>query len=108
MVQSNRRNADLLTTFSLEIIMIRILAASATLVARPDRRSAFAHVTLEVQDAAVGSTYRRPCCAFPRLRDRSDQRRTRPNSGRLLQCEADAEAGWTLETVIGPYAQPCF
>jgi uncharacterized protein YcnI len=67
---------------------------------------AFAHVTLEKQEAAVGSTYR----AVVRVphgcgSEATNVLRVQIPDG-FYAVKPMPHAGWTLETVIGPYAQP--
>ena len=86
--------------------MIRILAASATLVVALTAVPAFAHVTLEVQEAAVGSTYK----AVLRIphgcgTEATNVVRVQIPEG-FYNVKPMPKAGWTLETVTGPYAQP--
>ncbi|MET0438380.1 MAG: DUF1775 domain-containing protein [Devosia sp.] len=86
--------------------MIRILAASATLVVALTAVPAFAHVTLEVQEAAVGSTYK----AVLRIphgcgTEATNVVRVQIPEG-FYNVKPMPKAGWTLETVTGPYSQP--
>ncbi|WP_449396351.1 YcnI family copper-binding membrane protein [Devosia riboflavina] len=86
--------------------MIRILAASATLVVALTAVPAFAHVTLEVQETAVGSTYK----AVLRIphgcgTEATNVVRVQIPEG-FYNVKPMPKAGWTLETVTGPYAQP--
>lgn len=85
--------------------MIRILAASAALVVLA-AAPAFAHVTFEVQEAAVGSTYK----AVLRIphgcgTEATNIVRVQIPEG-FYNVKPMPKAGWTLETVTGPYAQP--
>lgn len=86
--------------------MIRILAAPATLLLALTAVPAFAHVTLEVQEAAVGSTYK----AVLRIphgcgTEATNVVRVQIPEG-FYNVKPMPKAGWTLETVTGPYAQP--
>lgn len=86
--------------------MIRILAASAALAVVLTAVPAFAHVTLEVPQAAVGSTYK----AVLRIphgcgTEATNAVRVQISEG-FYNVKPMPKAGWTLETVTGPYAQP--
>jgi uncharacterized protein YcnI len=86
--------------------MIRILAASASLAVAFAAVPAFAHVTLEVQEAAIGSTYK----AVLRIphgcgTEATNAVRVQIPEG-FYNVKPMPKAGWTLETVTGPYAQP--
>lgn len=86
--------------------MIRILAASAALATVLAAVPAFAHVTLEVPQAAVGSTYK----AVLRIphgcgTEATNTVRVQIPEG-FYNVKPMPKAGWTLETVTGPYAQP--
>jgi len=86
--------------------MIRILAASAALAVAFTAVPAFAHVTLEVQEAAIGSTYK----AVLRIphgcgTEATNAVRVQIPEG-FYNVKPMPKAGWTLETVTGPYAQP--
>ena len=86
--------------------MIRILAASAALAVVLTAVPAFAHVTLEVQEAPVGSTYKavlrvpHGCEGAASLRIRVQV----PEG--VVAVKPMPKAGWTLETVKGAYRQP--
>lgn len=86
--------------------MIRILAASAALAVVLTAVPAFAHVTLEVPQAAVGSTYK----AVLRIphgcgTEATNTVRVQIPEG-FYNVKPMPKAGWTLETVTGAYAQP--
>lgn len=86
--------------------MIRILAASAALAVVLTAAPAFAHVTLEVPQAAVGSTYK----AVLRIphgcgTEATNTVRVQIPEG-FYNVKPMPKAGWTLETVTGAYAQP--
>lgn len=85
--------------------MIRILAASAALAVVLTAVPAFAHVTLEVREAAIGSTYK----AVLRIphgcgTEATNVVRVQIPEG-FYNVKPMPKAGWTLETVTGPYAQ---
>jgi uncharacterized protein YcnI len=93
------------TLKSLENIMIRTFtrtaAAVATLVAMS--APAFAHVALEVQEAALGSTYK----AVVRVphgcgSEAANTVRVQIPEG-FFNVKPMPKAGWKLETVTGPY-----
>ena len=84
--------------------MIRILAASAALAVALTAVPAFAHVTLEVREAAIGSTYK----AVLRVphgcgTEATTTLRIQIPEG-FYNVKPMPHAGWTLETVTGPYA----
>jgi uncharacterized protein YcnI len=91
----------------MEIVMIRFFArAAVTVAALAVAAPAFAHVTLETQKAAIGSTYK----AVVRVPHGCGTAAT--NTVRIqipegfYNVKPMPKAGWTLETVTGPYAQP--
>lgn len=78
-----------------------VIAAASLAVAAP----AFAHVTLEVQETAIGSTYK----AVLRVphgcgTEATDAIRIQIPEG-FYNVKPMPKAGWTLETVTGPYAR---
>jgi uncharacterized protein YcnI len=78
------------------------VAVAALAVAVP----AFAHATLEVQKAAIGSTYK----AVLRVphgcgTEATNTVRVQIPEG-FYNVKPMPKAGWTLETVTGPYAKP--
>lgn len=86
--------------------MIRTIAYAAIAVATLTAVPAFAHATLEVRQAAIGSTYKavlrvpHGCGA-----EATNVVRIQIPEG-FYNVKPTPKAGWTLETVTGPYAQP--
>ncbi len=85
--------------------MIRIFAR-ATLAVAALASPAFAHVTLETPQAAIGATYK----AVLRVphgcgTEATTTVRVQIPEG-FYNVKPMPKAGWTLETVTGPYAQP--
>ena len=87
--------------------MIRMLVRAALAVATfAAAAPAFAHVTLEMPQAAIGSTYK----AVLRVphgcgTEATTTVRVQIPEG-FFAVKPMPKAGWTLETVTGPYAQP--
>lgn len=85
--------------------MIRTFACAAVAVATLTAVPAFAHATLEVRQAAIGSTYKavlrvpHGCGA-----EATNVVRIQIPEG-FYNVKPMPKAGWTLETVTGPYAQ---
>ena len=85
--------------------MIRLFALSAAFAVTLAATPAFAHVTLEVQEAQIGQTYK----AVLRIPHGCGTEAT--NAVRIqipegfYNVKPMPKAGWTLETVTGPYAQ---
>jgi uncharacterized protein YcnI len=93
--------------FCLEIIMIRFITGAAVAVAAfASAAPAFAHVTLETPKAAIGSTYK----AVVRVPHGCGTAATNVVRVQIPEgfynVKPMPKAGWTLETVIGPYANP--
>jgi uncharacterized protein YcnI len=87
--------------------MIRFLArATIAVAALALAAPALAHVTLEVPQAAIGSTYK----AVLRLPHGCGTAATTTVRVQIPEgfynVKPMPKAGWTLETVTGPYAQP--
>jgi periplasmic copper chaperone A len=87
-------------------MMIRLLACAAIAVATLAAAPAFAHVTLEIGKAQIGSTYK----AVVRVphgcgTEATSTLRIQIPEG-FYNVKPMPKAGWTLETVTGPYAQP--
>lgn len=86
--------------------MIHIVACAAVAVATLAAVPAYAHATLEVRQAAIGSTYKavlrvpHGCGA-----EATNVVRVQIPEG-FYNVKPMPKAGWTLETVTGPYAQP--
>lgn len=86
--------------------MIRTIACAAIAVAALVAVPAFGHATLEVQQAAIGSTYK----AVLRVphgcgTEATNVVRVQIPEG-FYNVKPMPKAGWTLETVTGPYAEP--
>lgn len=87
--------------------MIRMLSCAALAVATfASAAPAFAHVTLEVPQAVIGSTYK----AVLRVPHGCGTEATHTVRVQIPEgffaVKPMPKAGWTLETVTGPYAQP--
>lgn len=85
--------------------MIRFFALSAALVVALAATPAFAHVTFETQEAQIGQTYK----AVLRIphgcgTEATNVVRIQIPEG-FYNVKPMPKAGWTLETVTGPYAQ---
>lgn len=85
--------------------MIRTIACAAIAVATLTATPAFAHATLELRQAAIGSTYK----AVLRIphgcgAEATNVVRVQIPEG-FYNVKPMPKAGWTLETVTGPYAQ---
>lgn len=82
-----------------------LVAATATASACLAFTSAFAHVTLETREAAIGSYYKavlrvpHGCAGSPTLKVK-----VKIPEG-VISIKPQPKAGWTLETVKGKYAQ---
>lgn len=85
--------------------MIRFVALSAAFAVALAATPAFAHVTFETQEAQIGQTYK----AVLRIPHGCGTEAT--NAVRIqipegfYNVKPMPKAGWTLETVTGPYAQ---
>ncbi|HWV20988.1 MAG TPA: DUF1775 domain-containing protein [Devosia sp.] len=84
--------------------MIRIFAVSAAIAVAFAATPAFAHATLETQQAKIGSTYK----AVLRIphgcgTEATNVVRVQIPEG-FYNVKPMPKAGWTLETVTGPYA----
>lgn len=86
--------------------MIRLIACAAVAVAALSAVPAFAHATLEVQEAKIGATYK----AVLRVphgcgTEATNVVRVQIPEG-FYNTKPMPKAGWTLETVTAPYATP--